>query len=46
MKIAVIGAGAIGSMVAGYLKLNGQDVSLIGHADSAKAIKQKGLATP
>ncbi len=43
MKIAVIGAGAIGSVVAGYLKLQGEDVCLIGHADSIKAIKQQGL---
>ncbi|MCX5714379.1 MAG: 2-dehydropantoate 2-reductase [Candidatus Omnitrophica bacterium] len=44
MKIAVIGAGAIGGLVAGYLALEQQDVSLISHADSAKAIKAKGLS--
>ncbi len=43
MKIAVIGAGAIGNLVAGYLKLKGEDVSLIGRADSVKAIKESGL---
>jgi 2-dehydropantoate 2-reductase len=43
MDIAVIGAGAIGGLVAGYLKLKGEDVSLVGHADSVKAIKEKGL---
>ena len=43
MKIAVIGAGAIGGLVAGYLKLNQVDVSLIGHADTVTAIKDKGL---
>jgi 2-dehydropantoate 2-reductase len=43
MKIAVIGAGAIGGLVAGYLKLKNQDVSLIGHPDAVKAIKEKGL---
>lgn len=43
MKIAVIGAGAIGNLVAGYLKLKGRDVFLIGHADSVKAIKENGL---
>jgi 2-dehydropantoate 2-reductase len=43
MRIAVIGAGAIGSLVAGYLKLNGEDVSLIGHPDSVKAIRENGL---
>jgi len=43
MKIAVLGAGAIGSLVAGYLKLKDEDVSLVGHADSVKAIKEGGL---
>ncbi|MFA5177591.1 MAG: 2-dehydropantoate 2-reductase [Candidatus Omnitrophota bacterium] len=43
MKIAVIGAGAIGSLAAGYLKSAGEDVCLAGHADSVKAIKENGL---
>ncbi len=43
MKIAVIGAGAIGSLLAGYLKLNGEEVSLVGHSDSVKAIQENGL---
>lgn len=43
MKIAVIGAGAIGGLVAGYLKLKEQDVSLVGRIDSVKAIKENGL---
>jgi len=43
MKIAVLGAGAIGSLVAGYLKLKGEDVSLIGRPDSVKAIIEQGL---
>lgn len=43
MKIAVIGAGAIGGLVAGYLKDKDEDVSLIGHIDSIRAIKEKGL---
>jgi len=43
MKIAVIGAGAIGGLVAGYLKAEGQDVILIAHPNSAKAIKENGL---
>ncbi len=43
MKIAVIGAGAIGNLIAGYLKLKGQDATLIGHSDSVRAIKEKGL---
>lgn len=43
MKIAVIGAGAIGGLVAGYLKIKGQDVFLIAHYDSVKAIEERGL---
>jgi len=43
MKIAVIGAGAIGNLVAGYLKLKGQDVSLVGRNDTVGVIKEKGL---
>jgi len=43
MKIAVIGAGAIGSLVAGYLKKSGQDVMLIGREDQVNAINQNGL---
>jgi len=44
VKIAVIGAGAIGGLVAGYLKLKGQEVSLVGHPDSVSAIKKSGLS--
>ncbi|MEW6008402.1 MAG: ketopantoate reductase family protein [Candidatus Omnitrophota bacterium] len=43
MKIAVIGAGAIGCLVAGYLKSKGEEISLVGHKSSVKAIKEKGL---
>ncbi len=43
MKIAVIGAGAIGSVVAGRLKKSGADVVLIGRDDQVKAIKKNGL---
>jgi 2-dehydropantoate 2-reductase len=43
MKIAVIGAGAIGSLVAGYLKLKGEDVLLVGRPDATYAINKKGL---
>lgn len=43
MKIVIIGAGAIGGLVAGYLKLKNEDVSLVGHTDSVKAIQEKGL---
>ena len=43
MKITVIGAGAIGSLVAGYLKLKGEDVTLVGRLDSVKAIREHSL---
>jgi len=43
MKIAVIGAGAIGGLVAGYLKQKGNDVALVAHADSVAAIRRDGL---
>ena len=43
MNIAIIGAGAIGSVVAGYLTKAGVDVVLIGRPDQVKAIQQHGL---
>ena len=43
MKITVIGAGAIGGLVAGYLKFRGEDVSLVGRSDAVSAIKKHGL---
>lgn len=43
MKIAVLGSGAIGGLVAGYLKSLALDVTLLGHSDSVKAIKENGL---
>jgi 2-dehydropantoate 2-reductase len=43
MRIGVIGSGAIGCLVAAYLKLEGQDVSLVGRPDSVKAIRENGL---
>ena len=43
MKIAVIGAGAIGGLVAGYLKKDNQDVLLIARKNQVDAIKQNGL---
>lgn len=43
MKIAVIGAGAIGGVVAAYLKKAGEDVLLIGRSDQVDAINAKGL---
>lgn len=43
MKIAVIGAGAIGGVVAAYLKKAGEDVVLIGRSDQVDVINAKGL---
>ncbi|MDD5115639.1 MAG: 2-dehydropantoate 2-reductase [Candidatus Omnitrophica bacterium] len=43
MRIGIIGSGAIGCLLAAYLKLEGQDVSLSGHPDSVEAIKRDGL---
>jgi len=43
MRIAVIGAGAIGCLVAGYLKEKGEEATLVGQGSVVKAIKEKGL---
>lgn len=43
MKIAVIGAGAIGSMIAAYLSKAGKDVVLVGRGDQVQAIRSQGL---
>jgi 2-dehydropantoate 2-reductase len=43
MKIAVIGAGAIGSVVGGLLSKAGEDVTLIGRKPHVDAINQNGL---
>lgn len=43
MRIAVIGAGAIGNLVAGYLKQKGEEVFLVGRSDSVDAIKEHGI---
>ena len=44
MKIAVIGAGAIGSVVAAYLSKAGADVTLVGKKDQVEAINKDGLS--
>ena len=44
MKIAVIGAGAIGSVVAGFLTKAGEDVVLVGRQDQVDAINRNGLS--
>jgi 2-dehydropantoate 2-reductase len=43
MRIAVIGAGAIGSVVAGYLAKAGEDVVLVGKEDQVNAVNENGL---
>jgi 2-dehydropantoate 2-reductase len=43
MKIAIIGAGAIGSIMAGYLSRNSQEITLIARKDTAEDINKKGL---
>ncbi len=43
MKIAVVGAGAIGSVVGGLLSKAGEDVTLIARKPHVDAIKQDGL---
>lgn len=43
MKIAIIGAGAIGSVAAALLTKTGADITLVGKQDQAEAINKKGL---
>src|SRR3989338_1638920 len=43
MKIAVIGSGAIGGLVAGYLKHRKEDVFLVGRGKAVEAIAKDGL---
>jgi len=43
MKVAVIGPGAIGGLVAGYLKEQGEDVLLVGPKDTVDVINKNGL---
>lgn len=43
MKISVIGAGAIGCLIAAYLKEKGEDVTLVGSQRSVKAIADKNI---
>jgi len=43
MRIAVIGAGAIGCLVAGYFKEKGEEVTLIGRDQVVRAIRKNGL---
>lgn len=43
MRIAIIGAGAIGSVVAAYLSKAGEEVVLVGRQDHVEAIRRNGL---
>ncbi len=43
MKIAVIGAGAIGSIVAAYLSKAGKDIVIVAKKEQAGIINQKGI---
>jgi 2-dehydropantoate 2-reductase len=43
MKIAIIGAGAIGSVIGGFLCKAGEDVTLIGRKSHVDAINHNGL---
>lgn len=43
MYIAIIGAGAIGSLTAAYLKSAGHELTLVGRPDSVAAIRKNGL---
>ncbi len=43
MHIVVLGAGAIGSLVAGYLKNKGEDVYVVGRSDAVSAIARHDL---
>lgn len=43
MRIVILGAGGLGSLVGGYLAEGGVDVTLIGRAPHVEAIRQRGL---
>ncbi len=43
MKIAVVGSGAIGNLVAGYLRQAAEDVVLLGRPEAVAAIRETGL---
>lgn len=42
-RVAVVGAGAVGSLVGGLLALRGHDVTLVGRAAHVEAIRENGL---
>lgn len=43
MKIAVIGAGAVGSLVGGLLSAAGEEVTLVGRGEHVRRINESGL---
>ncbi len=43
IKIAVLGAGAVGSLIGGLLHKSGEDVTLIARPEHARAINNEGL---
>ncbi len=43
MRIAIIGAGAIGCLIAAYLKEKGEEVTLVGRSRAVKAIRENGV---
>ena len=42
-KIAIVGAGAVGSLAGGFMALGGEDVTLIGKGAHVRAIHEHGL---
>lgn len=42
-RVAVVGAGAVGSLVGGLLALRGHEVTLVGRAAHVEAIRKEGL---
>jgi 2-dehydropantoate 2-reductase len=43
MKVLIVGAGAIGSLVGAYIAKGGANVTLLDIGDHIRAIKQEGL---
>ncbi|MQG27028.1 MAG: hypothetical protein FI723_01420 [SAR202 cluster bacterium] len=42
MKTVVLGAGALGSIIAGHLARAGEDVTLVARGDRAEYLRQNG----
>jgi 2-dehydropantoate 2-reductase len=43
MRIAVIGSGAIGCLIAGYLKDKKEEVTLVGHGPAVEVVAKQGI---